>query len=1296
MLNFDVAPYYDDFDAENGAINNNYMRILFKPGYAVQARELTQSQSILQNQISSFADNIFQNGSPVSGGHLTYDNTVTAIQLQPTYQNTPVSISDFQDQLITNSQTQILQKAIVVATDDSLSSNTSAGAIVVKYMSGFQFGLNDVIVTDSPGETQYTAQILSANVSNTNLAISDGSIVSINDGVFYVNGFFIKVPAQTIVLDSQNTAPSYRVGLEIQEGIVNYTADSSLLDPAQGSFNYQAPGADRYQFNLVLSKRSLSQIDDSAFFELMRIENGIITNQVNYSLYSKIGDTMARNIYNQSGDFTITPFVLTVKDNQTDNLGSTFLMSLSPGWAYIKGYEFQTLGSTVMTNKKARTSNTSTDYTISLEYGNYLIVNNVHTGTAASMNIAGYTQYDLNILPSGLINTQNATAYANSTIGTAKLRNLEYDGSSALSTTYYAYLLDVNVHGLVGNAYGHLTDTSNTIALQLPPTFADVPDLYIGKTLSVLAGNCSGDVRTVTAYDEANNRLVVSSNFSQLPDSNTQFSLNFTIGDVNSLVVPPSTFTQNVYSTQPGFNPAVTYPSMDIDVTSKNPVAANGSTTLYLTNDDCLVFELPQSYIVQDSINNVTFYNRKFFPNVSFDATGSSTFAVGNNLSSTETFDFGYTNAFVPRNQANSKVIVAIRSNVESQLNFANGSLLSFDYDGPGGVSSFGNSVYQTDASSITIKANSAIACSNAFIADVILTVKENAGAISVRRSKYAFGNTSNTQLKTTDTPFNGTVVQGIPDSSVRVDSSNGYIWFTNPAILNTSPGSAQSLYIPDVTDLIKIYDSGNPAYAPNVQNTLIDITDSYILNSGQTDNYYDHASLILRAGYPAPTGQIVVMTRYYNHSNTSGFFTGNSYPSVDYQTGKIPVYVSPAKGSLNLRDAIDFRPTRANGIVTDVRTFTLQGAVTPQPDLNMQLSYAYYLPRIDKLTLTKNKQFRIISGAPSTNPVPPSDASDAMTLWQINIPAYTDDISKIQLNYVDNRRYTMSDIGGLNKRITQLEYYVTLNQQQQNALNQTTTYVNDPSLSKTAYGIVADSFTDFSIADNSSTDTLCYIYNGTMKPFHSTTPISFNLLNVVGPYSDNEKTYSLEYTETPAVVQNTANSTVVVQPYAFGQFLGELSLTPQTDVFYSQALPPVYVSPTVPTPPITSPPPRVLPPVKIPWPVSSNAAPVLCTGSVVVGSKVRGGGSIPTLPSRSVAPSTGITTVGGSEVNLGSSTNIFACGFGASLTSRCCGKSLLGCWSSGSTTPVGTTITSQQGCLANPLPSSYNGTNKT
>ena len=75
-LNFNVDPYYDDFDP-----TKNFHRILFQPGYAVQARELTQSQTILQDQISKFGNGVFTDGSKVSGGNITVDTNIITAKL---------------------------------------------------------------------------------------------------------------------------------------------------------------------------------------------------------------------------------------------------------------------------------------------------------------------------------------------------------------------------------------------------------------------------------------------------------------------------------------------------------------------------------------------------------------------------------------------------------------------------------------------------------------------------------------------------------------------------------------------------------------------------------------------------------------------------------------------------------------------------------------------------------------------------------------------------------------------------------------------------------------------------------------------------------------------------------------------------------------------------------------------------------------------------------------------------------------------------------------------------------------
>ena len=56
VIDFNVDPYYDDFEGTTGAKSKNFHRVLFRPGFPVQARELTQLQSILQKQLRDMAD----------------------------------------------------------------------------------------------------------------------------------------------------------------------------------------------------------------------------------------------------------------------------------------------------------------------------------------------------------------------------------------------------------------------------------------------------------------------------------------------------------------------------------------------------------------------------------------------------------------------------------------------------------------------------------------------------------------------------------------------------------------------------------------------------------------------------------------------------------------------------------------------------------------------------------------------------------------------------------------------------------------------------------------------------------------------------------------------------------------------------------------------------------------------------------------------------------------------------------------------------------------------------------------
>ena len=140
--NFNVDPYYDDFDA-----TKNFHRILFKPGFAVQARELTQAQTILQDQITKFADNIFKKNSPVTGGQVTTNLSCNYIKLLTTDNNgNQVDVTAFANTLVQNATGNVVAKIIAVAA--STLTSTGVGdppTIIVSYKTGGQFNSNDVI-----------------------------------------------------------------------------------------------------------------------------------------------------------------------------------------------------------------------------------------------------------------------------------------------------------------------------------------------------------------------------------------------------------------------------------------------------------------------------------------------------------------------------------------------------------------------------------------------------------------------------------------------------------------------------------------------------------------------------------------------------------------------------------------------------------------------------------------------------------------------------------------------------------------------------------------------------------------------------------------------------------------------------------------------------------------------------------------------------------------------------------------------------------------------------------------------
>lgn len=1104
-IEFNVNPYNDDFEADNGPRENNYMRILFKPGYAVQARELTQLQTAIQNQIKLFGNHIFQDGSQVTGGHLTLDTKTISIKLENQFANSDVDVSDFLDKLITNDVGLSTKKAKVIAVDDTQQNKT----LMLRYIRGGTFNDSEIIKV-VPGDVP-KARLISTNSANV------GSVISINEGVFYVNGFFVHVPEQTIVLDPYSDSPTYRVGLEIDESIIDDSADSSLLDPAQDSFNYQAPGADRYQFSLVLAKRTLDSVDDNSFFELLRVENGVVTKQVKYPVYSEIEKTLARRTFDESGNYSVYPFRAFPVDHQSDD--SKFIINVEAGKAYVKGFEFETIGTTPIVTNKARTTEQVLDYNLSLEFGNYITVNNLYGGNNGIFNVNQFESLDMHLVPTANINTHSSIEYTKTLIGTAKSKSLQKNSTDK----YDLFIVDEN---LLTNTFTISSATASTFTF--PSTYPNTPEgLYNGVSFTITAGTGINQQRRIVSYNSSR-VATIDRDFDTIPDGTSQVTLNYGIKDVDSIVVRPTVYAANVYG---GQNPAfATYASMDVDSFSKS---SEGETFLSRTSFDRLLYVLPET-AVADNFSNVDFYNRRYIPNALFSG-GSYAINLTTGFSGKEEFYYGPTSglpALISNSAVDENLLVIVRDKGSSA--FANGEILSLH-----------SAVTKTSNKLITITKGS-----STFRADIFVNLKivDASSTTSLVRAKTLKGN----RPSISSVNYNNATETVTGQTDTKIDAGNGVVWFTNTNDIIKTPGNRQSLFISDVVRINKIYDSANALQIPSATNA-IDITDHYFFDTGQRDNYYDHGSIILKDGKSPPTGQTAVLLTYFKHEavpGDRGFFNRSSYQSADIANNFVAVYSSSSIGVTNLADAIDFRPRRIDA--TTATTFS--DVLLPYTNLPMELDYEYYLPRIDKLVATSNKTFKILFGVPAKYPKAPADLKDTMTLYTIFVPPYTRKAKDVKFKFHENRRYTMRDIGIIDKRVQRLEYYTQLSLLEQQARAEKYLY-EDRILEKEKYGILVEQFDGFNITDSKNPDLLCHISFNELKPYKKITPVALHYSSNTGPVNFNSKTFSLTYTEKELVVQNTATKAVVIQPHLFGTFNGTVVLVPEADTFISTTI---------------------------------------------------------------------------------------------------------------------------------------------
>ena len=366
-IKFNIEPYWDDFDkatAVDGLTpKEKYNRILFRPGHALQARELTQMQSMLSNQIAGLSDNVFKDGAMVIPGHVSIYNKIDYIKLDTV--STSV-MSELIGKTFENGARDVKAKVVFAEAAEGADPVT----IFVNYVSGStKFNAGELI-----SEVGAVGTAISATVDGNANHIGYGSLISVDDGIYYIKKNFVIVKQETIVLDKYTSEITTDVGLKITESIVGPAEDSSLNDNAQETPNESAPGAHRYSIKTNLIKQAVNSSTGN-FVLLVRLENGIVTKHVRTTDYSIIEDTMARRTFDESGNYTVNPFPSYVKEHITDDTKLT--LAIGPSKAYVRGYEIETLGTTGLDFNRAQDAALFTSSFTTLNLSNYIDVTSV-------------------------------------------------------------------------------------------------------------------------------------------------------------------------------------------------------------------------------------------------------------------------------------------------------------------------------------------------------------------------------------------------------------------------------------------------------------------------------------------------------------------------------------------------------------------------------------------------------------------------------------------------------------------------------------------------------------------------------------------------------------------------------------------------------------------------------------------------------------------------------------------------------------------------------------------------------
>ena len=1264
--NLNINPFFDDFDK-----NDNFYRVLFKPGFPIQARELTQLQSILQNQIESFGSHIFKEGSMVIPGNINYNDEYNSVKINPDHLGIDVTV--YKEQLKGKRLRGQTSGIVAIVNDCYDPTDSSEYTDVTLYVKYIQSGTDNTIASFEDGEILITEDTftygnttISSGETVATLVSEDataiGSLASVGQGVFFIRGTFVDVETSEIILDPYTNSPSYRVGLTILEEIVSAKDDKSLYDNAKGFSNFAAPGADRLKISATLSKKSLNDNDDKSFVELMRIDNGEIKKLQNKSNYNLIRDYFAKRTFDESGNYSLENFDVEVKEllnNRESNEGVYFegqqtdqgniptedqmAVKVSAGTAYVRGYDIETVATTVLDVDKPRDVEKIDSSNVPFEFGTRFKLNNVH-GTP-EIKVGSTLTVDLYDKRRGSGTGSNGTKIGTARVYTHNLADAPYKNASS---EHDLYVYDVQtftnlivnvalsplqcpatsfVKGLSSGATGFVeTTVSNSTAVQLTQTSGT---FIVGEQILINGDNSL--VRSIQSLDINSIRDVKSVH--QATAGLSGFSVNFG-GDVvlqktqlkglsiadqvqiatNGVVTSPK--AKIISSLKVG--DIIKYPVAGQAVESFNRVESVGVTTAKVeaVQDVSGVCEggLPSASVLTNITvgSPIVSENGGLFAKI--DDSNISTLNLGSsNLLITKQVLGQTTNATtgelsIAISSANVGLTSALFETFDAEryyVSYSNGGVEDLTSDQVSLVNG-GDSVKFTN---LTINQSNVVVNTTAkkvgitnkkkeFIRSEKITVNGTVSAASTAVSGLTTSTYFGTRVEDSSISLNLPdvveivgVYESLDTSAPTLDS----ITFPTGLNLDTASilgerviGSSSGAVAQVVTrssatkveisylnsskftvgeivtfEESKIISTVQVAGAGNFQ----DITQEYNLDKGQRLQFYDYSRIVRKNNY-IPSRQLLIIFNWFDvpSNDTGDVFTVDSYPENSFKND-IPILPSGVRAS----DTLDFRPRVQRFTATNASPFAFSSRdfssatnpsliVTPQE--SSLVGYEYYLPRIDKVVIGKNGIISVIKGVSSDDPKVPINVEDAMDIATIELPAYLYNTDDAKISVIDNRRYTMRDIGKLEDRIENLEVVTSLSLLE---LDTKTFQVRDvDNLDRFKSGFFVDDFKDNNRQDSSTTgstltdvgefatpiDFYSVLPEPALEPSINTDTADFKA-NLELLDSNVQKTgdhITLKYEEGDFIEQPLASRVENVNPFNMIDFTGTILLDPASD----------------------------------------------------------------------------------------------------------------------------------------------------